>query len=150
MARRESFGTSASIPPGFVRMPPRSNFFRTLGRTYVKEGGDGAPPVFGLHVRPKHANRHGTGHGGFLATLADTFMAAFIQRQLPEIGGMWTTGLTMEYRRPAAVGAWLQGHLVGMERTGDTVTIRCELRIGALVVCRATGIFKIVGKTRPR
>lgn len=131
------------VPSGFVALPPVSRFFASLGKVYVRRGGDDAPPVYGLHVRPKHGNRHGTGHGGFLATLADTFMAAFVHETRADVGAMWTIRLEMEYKRPAPMGAWLEGHCTGIERKGDFVTVRCELRCGATVTNRATGIFKV-------
>jgi uncharacterized protein (TIGR00369 family) len=134
---------SSPVPPDFAVLPPVSKFFATLGKVYVRDDRSGAPPVFGLHVRPKHGNRHGTGHGGFLATLADTFMAAFIRHQQPDIETMWTTQLTMDYRRPAPMGAWLECHLTELQREGDLLTVQCELRVGALVTNRASATFKI-------
>lgn len=104
--------------------------------------GDGAP-IYGLHVRPKHTNRHGTGHGGFLATLADTFMAAVVHHQRREVGRLWTLQLTLEYRRPATMGAWLECHLAGIERQDDLVNIQCELRIGDTVTAKAYAVFKV-------
>lgn len=137
------------VPPGFRPLPPVSRFFAALGKVYIRESAED-PPVYGLHVRPKHGNRHGTGHGGFLATLADTFMAAFVHHQRPEIGTMWTVRLSMEYKRPAPMGVWLEGHLTGIERDGAFVTVHCELRTGPaerpVVTNRATAVFKVNDK----
>jgi uncharacterized protein (TIGR00369 family) len=137
------------VPPGFTVFPPPSKFFAMLGKVYLRDGGRGAPPVYGLHLRPKHANRHGTGHGGFLATLADTFMAGFIRHQQPEVETMWTTQLTMDYRRPAPMGAWLECHLTDLQQDGDSLTVQCELRVGSLVTNRASASFRIAQR-RPR
>jgi uncharacterized protein (TIGR00369 family) len=137
------------VPADFTVLPPVSKFFATLGKTYMRDDRSGAPPVYGLHVRPKHANRHGTGHGGFLATLADTFMAGFIRHQQPEVETMWTTQLTMDYRRPVPMGAWLECHLTDLQQEGDSLTVQCELRVGSLVTNRASGSFRIVQR-RPR
>ena len=142
MTRRKS----APVPEGFTVLPPVSRFFATLGKVYVRHSHDGQPPVYGLHVRPKHANRHGTGHGGFLATLADTFMAAFVHETRDDVGTMWTVRLEMEYRRPAPMGVWLEGRCTGIERKGDFVTVTCELRYGETVTNRATAMFKVSGR----
>ncbi|MCW0233679.1 MAG: PaaI family thioesterase [Ferrovibrio sp.] len=145
--RRTNHGyRAAPVPPGFTVLPPVSKFFGSLGKVYVRDDRSGAPPVFGLHVRPKHGNRHGTGHGGFLATLADTFMAAFILHQRPEIGKMWTTQLTLDYRRPVPMGAWLECQLADLKFEGDILTVACELRVGSLVTNRATATFKVVAR----
>lgn len=137
------------VPPGFAVFPPPSKFFRTLGRVYLRDGGNDAAPVYGLHVRPKHANRHGTGHGGFLATLVDTFMAGFIRHRQPEVETMWTTQLTIDYRRPVPMGAWLECHLTELQQEGDSLTVQCELRVGSLVTNRASASFRIA-RRRPR
>lgn len=134
------------VPPGFIVSPPVSPFFATLGKVYVRDARDGTPPVYGLHVRPKHANRHGTGHGGFLATLADTFMAAFVHHQRPDVGRIWTVRLSMEYKRPAPMGAWLEGHLAGIERERDFITVHCELRVGDIVTNKGTAVFKVADR----
>ncbi|WP_341703090.1 PaaI family thioesterase [Ferrovibrio sp.] len=134
------------VPAGFVPLPPVSRFFATLGKVYVRPDGPGRPPVYGLHVRPKHANRHGTGHGGFLATLADTFMAAFVHETRPEIARMWTVRLEMEYKRPAPMGAWLEGYCTGIERERDFITVRCELRAGETVTNRTSAVFKVTDR----
>jgi uncharacterized protein (TIGR00369 family) len=139
---------SSLVPAGFVTLPPVSKFFATLGKVYVRDDGrpngiPGAPPVYGLHVRPKHTNRHGTGHGGFLATLADIFMSAFVHHQRPEVGKIWTTQLTIDYRRPVPMGAWLECHLTDLQVEDDILTVQCELRVGALVTNRAGASFKI-------
>ena len=133
----------APVPDGFTVLPPVSRFFATLGKVYVRRGEPGTPSVYGLHVRPKHANRHGTGHGGFLATLADTFMAAFVHESRPDVGTMWTMRLEMDYRRPAPMGGWLEGHCTGIEREGDVITVRCELRCRGSVINQASAVFKV-------
>lgn len=134
------------VPPGFAPLPPVSKFFAALGKVYVRYSEDGSAPVYGLHVRPKHGNRNGTGHGGFLATLADTFMASFIHHLRPDVTKMWTTKLTIEYRRPAPIGAWLECHLSDLQQDGDDISVQCELRVGALVTNRATANFRIAGR----
>lgn len=134
------------VPAGFAVFPPPSKFFRSLGKVYVRDSGDGRPMVYGLHVRPKHANRHGTGHGGFLATLTDTFMAGFIRHQQPEVETMWTTQLTIDYRRPVPMGAWVECHLTNLQQDGDSLTVQCELRVGSLVTNRSSAMFKIAGR----
>lgn len=133
----------APVPAGFVVLPPVSRFFATLGKVYVCHDGNGQPPVYGLHVRPKHANRHGTGHGGFLATLADTFMAGFVHETRPDTGTMWTMRLELDYRRPVPMAGWLEGHCTGIERKGSVITVTCELRCDGKVTNRATAVFKV-------
>lgn len=134
------------VPPGFVPAPPVSAFFASLGKCYVKDGAEGEAPIFGLHIRPKHGNRHGTAHGGMLATLADTWMAAFVRHQRPEIETLWTLRLSLEFKRAVPMGAWLEGHFAGLERDGDFVTVHCHLRLGDTLADKATAVFKVSDK----
>jgi uncharacterized protein (TIGR00369 family) len=137
-----------SVPEGFVILPPVSPFFARLGKVYIRDLGDDAPPVYGLHIRRKHTNRHGTGHGGFLATLADTFMAGLVHHRRPEVGRLWTLRLGVEYKRPATMGAWLECHLGSIERDGDFVTIHCNLRIEDIIAAKANAVFKVEDRQR--
>lgn len=130
------------VPPGFIRIKSSSRFFRGLGRYYILEQSD-QPPVYGLHVRPKHGNRHGTGHGGFLASLADTFMAGYVSHECPG-ARMVTADLRIRYVRPAQMGDWLQNRQVSLVRQGDTVLVQCDLECGGKAVIRAYGRFKLL------
>lgn len=135
------------VPAGFKILPPVSPFFRSLGKVYVRDSGPDAPPVYGLHVRPKHANRHGTGHGGFLATLADIFMPAFVHHREPGLT-MWTIRLNMEYKRPVPMGVWLEAHPREITREGRFITVTMEFRVDATVTNKAEAVFRVAEKTQ--
>lgn len=135
----------AAIPDGFRRFVPRAHYFARLGRTYI-QARDPEPPVFGLQVKPRHGNTHGTGHGGFLATLLDTYMAAFLRHTAPDIQ-LWTTDLKLKYLRPVPVGAWLEAHCVSVTRQGDRAEVVCDLKVSGEVMCRGTARFKIIEKS---
>ncbi len=134
--------SSSPVPPGFVRARPNSRFFRSLGRYYMLERPD-APPVYGIHARPKHGNRHGTGHGGFLATLADTFMAGYASHAFPG-ERIVTAELRIRYVRPARIGSWLQSRCVSIERKADIVLVQCDVEADGAPVIRAYGRFKLL------
>lgn len=135
---------TAPVPPGFIRATPVSRFFASLGKFYIRRI-DGEPPVWGIHLRPKHGNRHGTGHGGFLATLADTHMAGFIHYNFPDVRVV-TTDLKLKYLRPARMGDWLEAHQASVEREGDYATVVCDLKVAGQIVVRATARFKLMPK----
>lgn len=133
------------IPPGFKRAVPVSTYFAALGKFYVRET-PGQPPVWGIHVRHKHGNRYGTGHGGFIATLADTHMAGFVHHNFPGMRVV-TTDLKVKYIRPAYHGSWLEGHQVEVKREGDYGLVVCDLIARGELVARCTGRFKLTAKT---
>lgn len=131
------------VPPGFVRARSASRFFTMLGRFYQRASDTGLP-VYGLHIRPKHGNRHGTGHGGFLATLGDSFMAGFVNLGFPG-RRMVTTELKIKYLRPARIGLWLEGHCIAMQQKGDYVDVVCDLMADGKRLCRTQARFKLLG-----
>ena len=53
----------------------------------------------------------------------------------------------MEYKRPAPLGAWLEGHLAGIERDRDFVTVHCELRTAEGVANKGTAVFKVADRS---
>jgi len=130
------------IPPGFKRAMPVSEFFARLGKFYIREEA-GKPPVWGIHLRHKHGNRHGTGHGGFLATLADTHMAGFIHHAFPGMRVI-TTDLKLKYLRPAVMGAWIEGHQIEVTRDGDYGTVVSDLVARGQTLARCTARFKLL------
>ncbi len=144
MVRRIPSASSATVPPGFVRAAPVSRFFASLGKFYIRQP-EAAPPIWGIHLRPKHGNRHGTGHGGFLATLMDTHMAGFIHYNFPNVRVV-TTDLKLKYLRPARMGDWLEAHQVSVTREDGYATVVCDLKVGDATIARGTARFKLMPK----
>lgn len=135
-----------SVPEGFVKAVPTTAFFALLGRYYIRPT-EGAAPVFGLHVRPKHVNRYATAHGGFLATLFDAGMAAHIRHYAPGLTGMRTKTLTVEYKRPVPLGAWIEIHGAGYSQMtterGERAEVVLEIRGNGKMLARAMGLFAV-------
>jgi len=135
-----------SIPEGFAKTPATTPFFKLAGRHYAKRE-PGAAPVFGLHVRPKHTNRYATAHGGFLATFFDAGMAAHIRHHAPGVTGMRTKTLTVEYKRPVPLGAWIELHGADYKQMtterGERAEVVLEIRANGKVLARGLGLFAL-------
>lgn len=134
-------------PAGFVKAQSATPFFTLLGRFY-EQPQEGPCPVFGIRIRPKHLNRYGTAHGGFIATLADASMAAFLRLRLPDLVAMRTITLQVDYKRPCPLGAWVTIHDCGLEQhsteRGERGVITVEIHVDGQLASRAIGKFKLI------
>ncbi|MBI1186012.1 MAG: hotdog fold thioesterase [Alphaproteobacteria bacterium] len=97
-------------PAGFVETTFSFPILGETGPYFVAI--DGGSPIVGLHVRPPHCQARGAAHGGVLATLADVALSYQIHVQLAEGVFVSTTSLTINYVRPARLGAWIEAHCV--------------------------------------
>ena len=97
-------------------------FVSRLGIEVVEASGGKA--VLRATVRPEFANSLGTGHGGFLFTLADTaFAYAILSR------GVTGTGVAthMEYLAPVGVGETVRAEAEELNAGNRVATYRVEL-----------------------
>ncbi len=67
--------------------------------------------TFRVEARPAHCNGHGTVHGGFIATLADVWLAYNVIHLLPKTVGVVTASLTVDYLAPCKAGDFLESQM---------------------------------------
>ncbi len=120
----------AWLEQGFTRCPMPGPFVPNMMPVLCRQQGDHL--VFRLEVRPQHCNGHGSVHGGFLATLADIWLAYNLIRQLPKSASVVTASLTVDYLAPAQAGDALESQID-------------RLRLGARL-CHASGAILCAGK----
>jgi len=92
---------------------------------------DGKHLAFRVEVRPEHCNGYSTAHGGFIATLADIWLAYNVIHLLPKTVRIVTASLSVDYLAAAEAGDALESHI-------DRV------RIGARL-CHASGAILCSG-----
>jgi uncharacterized protein (TIGR00369 family) len=108
---------------GFGRCPMTGPFAPTLMPVLCRP--EGKHLVFRLEARPEHCNGHVTLHGGFIATLADIWLAYNLIHQLPKTVSVVTASLTVDYLSPILPGDHLESQID-------------RLRLGAKL-CHASG-----------
>ncbi len=87
-------------------------------------------------VGPQHLNIHGSGHGGFLYSLADAaFALASNSHGVPAVA----LSTHMEYFKPAKPGDRLEAHATEENLGRRTATYRIEVRRGPELVALFTG-----------
>lgn len=99
----------AWLDEGFVVCPMTGRFMPSLATLFTRP--DGKHMCFRVEVRPEHCNGYGTAHGGFLATLADVWLAYNVIHRLPESARIVTTNLSVDYLSPALAGDGLESQI---------------------------------------
>lgn len=127
-------------PAGFLPMG-RVGFVVHCTGLYINEH----TSVLAARIRPEHLNPLGIAHGGFLATLADTAFGRALRiasgAELPPA----TINLSMDYLRPANLGAWVEAH-VQIHRIGRSLShASLDLLDGERLVARGNATF--IGNT---
>ena len=134
--------TTKRSTDGWHDMPP---FQGHLGIETL-ETADGRSLLRFTH-RPELGNRKGDVHGGVLATLVDLAMSQAIRSLKPELAGMSTISMTVNYLEPASGNLTARGRAV---KVGGTIGIgeaTCELDDGT-IVANATGSFRMIRPKR--
>lgn len=117
--------------------------FPTFIGAHVTEDDDGRPIVT-LTARQEHANRHGTVHGGAVATLIDTAMGAAVFSAFDGQEAPVTVEMKVTYLEPAPLGVLTA--TAEVRRAGKRITI-VETEVAAAggdVVAHGIGTFTTV------
>ncbi|MCY1414798.1 Thioesterase superfamily protein [compost metagenome] len=130
----------SDTPPGFepMRRPDDGpSFVKSCQGMYINH----ATGEVAARILPEHLNPLGIAHGGFLATLADTALGAWIRVQgkleLPPA----TAELSIDYISPARPGQWITAK-VEIHKLGRTlINASLSLLDGERLVVRAKGIL---------
>jgi acyl-coenzyme A thioesterase 13 len=134
-------GSPLDVQAGGYEPFESSPFIDLVGSMWVRRG-DGAPWLrFG--VEPRHANRSGLAHGGVLMTLVDVVLAQGIRALVGEPLRLATVGLTVDFVRPVAVGAWVDGRAEVQRGSGRMVFANCFLMSNGDLVVRASGTYVV-------
>ncbi len=118
------------LAEGFVECPMPGHFVPAMMPVLCRQ--EGGYFCFRVEVRPQHCNGYGTAHGGFIATLADIWLAYNVFRQLPKGSRIVTSSLAVDYLAPVRAGDCLESQM-------DRVKIGSRL-------CHASGAILQDGK----
>lgn len=130
-------------PDGFVPVDRQSPFLDLIGPLWVRIGGDGMPPIYGLRIETRHSNARGKAHGGMLMTMADLvlgYSTAFSQK--PPVP-LTTASTTVDFAESAVVGDWLEGR-ADVQRVGRKLAfVNAYLSVGERRIIRASAVFAV-------
>jgi len=97
------------VSEGFRPAPASMGFAASVGRMFYRYESGAPHPTFRIEVAEVHCNGGKIAHGGFVATLADSWLAWAVEDVLPEKTRIVTAVLTVDYLRAAHPGSCLEG-----------------------------------------
>ncbi|MFP1644660.1 PaaI family thioesterase [Pontitalea aquivivens] len=127
-------------PGGFEPVVNRTEGENFAGPYYLRQSGSDVS--MGFRVHPRHLNRTGVCHGGFIATFAD-LQGYAIKRGVGIAGISPTINLSVDFVRPVPNGSWVESTPQVVQRTNKMLFFQTLITADGLVAARASGIFKL-------
>jgi uncharacterized protein (TIGR00369 family) len=136
---------SPAPPEGFVRSESRGGFQQNNGPIFHRfREEDPALVEHALYIQQKHTNGLGVLHGGMLSAFLDGALGGAVFRGAGQIGV--TVHLSVDFLRMTRRGAWLIAEARMTHTTRDTAFAEGHATMGGVVVGRASGVFKLMGR----
>jgi uncharacterized protein (TIGR00369 family) len=129
------------VPDRFAPIQRRSPFLDQIGELYVRQ--DGEQPVYGLWIRPEHANNRGGVHGGVLMTVADLVLGYTTAFGHDPPLRMATANLNIDFVGAAQIGDWLEGRAEIIRAGRSLAFAACYLTVGDRRIARANAVFAV-------
>ncbi len=138
----------ATVPDDFEPLFRESNYIQLIGPVYQKQMPDSLR--LGLLAEEKHCNARGNIHGGVLAGLVDMSMGYNIAfSQTPPLASV-TVSLNVDYMGRVQRNDWIEVE-TQLERVGrQMVFARSFCTVAGKPVCRANGVFKLLGSVEQK
>lgn len=130
--------TQRRTTEGWHSSPP---FQHHLGIETVEAAG--GRTLLRFTFKPEYGNRKGDVHGGVLATLCDLAISQAIRSMTPELAGMSTINMTVNYLDTASGNLIARGRAI---KVGGTIAVgeaTCETADGRIAV-QATATFRMI------
>lgn len=133
-----------SPPNGFQRHFRRSPLTDPWEPLYSKQTDDAV--FMGLLVGEPHTNSRGFAHGGLITALADNAMGLSCALHVENLGGLVTTGLTMDFLGSAKIGQWLEIRPEVL-KTGKSISFaQCMVTADGTPCARGNATFSLSHK----
>lgn len=94
---------------GFIVWPTAGRFIPRLTRMFYKPQAEHL--VFRVEVSPDHCNGFNIAHGGFISTMADSWLACNVAHLLPPQTRFVTASLSVDFLHPVKAGAWIESEI---------------------------------------
>jgi uncharacterized protein (TIGR00369 family) len=93
---------------GFALWPMAGRFVPSIARVFFKQEDY---LTFRVEALPDHCNGFNILHGGFIATMADIWLAYNVARLLPKEARFATSNLNIDYLKSVEAGHWLESKI---------------------------------------
>lgn len=94
---------------GFSVWPTAGRFVPNLAQVFFMSKGEYL--IFRVAVTPEHCNGFDIVHGGFISTMADSWLGYNVAHLLPKETRFVTVSLSVDFLRSVKAGAWLESEI---------------------------------------
>ena len=136
--RRES----AWLAEGFAPWPARGAFIPANARLFHRADPDQLR--FRIELEARHCNGTGRVHGGFIATLADVWLASNLARRLPPEACFVTASLNVDFLQAVRAGEWLESRIDWVRPGARLGHVEGRIYTEGTPVAAMRGIFAIL------
>jgi acyl-coenzyme A thioesterase PaaI-like protein len=134
-------GESTPAPPaGFELQAGRGAFTAHNGPYFYRRAPEGLEQAF--YALDRHCNGLGIIHGGMLTAFLDGLLAGAVSRGVGVRSV--TVHLSVDFLAMGRAGVWVFGQANMTRAARDIAFAEGHVRVGDLVLARATGVFKLM------
>jgi uncharacterized protein (TIGR00369 family) len=127
---------------GYTRSPAAGPFVPAIARIFQRQ--EGAQRRFRVEVTAQHCNGGGRGHGGFIAMLADVWLAAALADQLAPAARFVTASLQVDFLEAVRPGDCLESAIDWLRPGSRLCQASGRICAGGRVVAAMRGVFAIL------
>lgn len=127
---------------GYTRSPAAGPFVPAIARIFQRH--EGAQRRFRVEVTAQHCNGGGRGHGGFIATLADVWLAAALADQLASAARFVTASLQVDFLEAVRPGDCLESEIDWVRPGSRLCYASGRICAGGRPVAAMRGVFAIL------
>lgn len=131
-----------TVPEGFSPHTRTSGLTKPWEPLYAKVTDQAF--ILALRAGEAHANGRGFVHGGLIASLADNAMGLSCGLQMPNLAGLVTVSLSVDYLASARLGQWIE-FTTNFVKPGKTLAVAQMLvTADGTPVARANATFSVL------
>jgi len=133
--------SNTEIPVGYQLHDRRSGLTDPWQPIYQRPHSDGLS--LGLRAGQAHVNSREFVHGGLISALADNAMGLSCAARLPDIQGLVTVSMTLDYLGVARQGQWLEVRAEVLRTGGTLCYAAARIYADGQLCASASAVFKV-------
>ncbi|GAA6132133.1 PaaI family thioesterase [Halopseudomonas sabulinigri] len=133
--------SNTEIPVGYQLHDRRSGLTDPWQPIYQRPHKDGLS--LGLRAGQAHVNSREFVHGGLISALADNAMGLSCAARLPDIQGLVTVSMTLDYLGVARQGQWLEVRAEVLRAGGSLCYAAARIYADEQLCASASAVFKV-------
>lgn len=133
--------SDATIPKGYMPMPPDNTFTDVFGPLYISVTEAG--PSIGVLLEERHLNAMGICHGAVPMALLDIAFACSVGFSAGKFVGTPTININLDFMSAAKAGEWLYTDATCLKLTNTMGFAKGVVRTDSEIKVGGSGVFKL-------